>query len=44
MKKPTPIVELDAYDEETGDLNVVIDTPKGSRNKFKYEPKTGVFQ
>ena len=44
MKKPTPIVELDAYDEETGDLNVVIDTPKGSRNKFKYDEQHGVFK
>jgi inorganic pyrophosphatase len=44
MKKPTPIVELGAYDEESGDLNVVIDTPKGSRNKFKYDETHGVFK
>lgn len=24
-------------------VNVVIDTPKGSRNKFKYDPKHGLF-
>jgi len=44
MKKPTPIAQLAAYDEESGDLNVVIDTPQGSRNKFKYDEKHGVFK
>jgi inorganic pyrophosphatase len=24
--------------DETGDLKIVIETPKGSRNKYKYEP------
>jgi inorganic pyrophosphatase len=25
-------------------INVVIDTPKGSRHKFKYEPESGLFR
>jgi inorganic pyrophosphatase len=34
---------LPAFDEKTGDLNVIIETPKGSRNKFAYDEKTGLF-
>src|SRR5579864_727782 len=35
--------QLAAWDAESGHLNVVIETPKGSRNKFKYDPKRGLF-
>ena len=35
--------KLTAYDKETGDLNVVIETPKGSRNKYSYDEKLGIF-
>jgi inorganic pyrophosphatase len=28
---------------ESGELNVIIETPKGARNKFKYEPDLGIF-
>ncbi|MDQ3749210.1 MAG: inorganic diphosphatase [Acidobacteriota bacterium] len=38
FEKPTP------FDDETGDLNVVIDTPKGSRNKYKFDEKLGLFK
>jgi len=38
------IGNLAAFDEESGDLNVIIETPKGSRNKFKYEQKQGLFK
>jgi inorganic pyrophosphatase len=34
---------LPAFDPDTGDLNVIIETPKGSRNKFAYDEKTGLF-
>ena len=30
--------ETVTFDEETGDLKIVIETPKGSRNKYKYVP------
>ena len=38
FEKPTP------FDDETGDLNVIIDTPKGSRNKYKFDEKLGLFK
>src|SRR5918912_4248095 len=27
-----------------GELNVIIETPKGSRNKFDYDEETGLFK
>ena len=35
--------ELPAWDSSTGLLHVVVDTPKGSRIKFKYEPEKGAY-
>ncbi|MGI8883569.1 MAG: inorganic diphosphatase [Pyrinomonadaceae bacterium] len=35
--------KLTAYDKETGELNVVIETPKDSRNKYAYDEKLGIF-
>ncbi len=37
-----PFADLPAYDDDNL-LNVIIETPKGSRNKFKYDEKRGVF-
>ena len=34
---------MEAFHEE-GELNVVIETPKGSRNKFNYDEATGLFK
>ena len=39
---PTPLDRLPAV-SKSGDLNVIIETPKGCRNKFKYEPGLGLF-
>jgi inorganic pyrophosphatase len=39
----TSFDKLSAFDEETGELNVVIETPKGSRNKYAYDEKIGLF-
>jgi inorganic pyrophosphatase len=42
MQKTTPhsvLSNVPAIDEETGDIRVVIETPKGSRNKYKYNPE-----
>ena len=36
--------KVSAYDDETGDLNVIIDTPKDSRNKYKFDEKLGLFK
>jgi inorganic pyrophosphatase len=39
-KKSTPsLVDLPVRDRETGDVTVVVETPKGSRNKYKYDPE-----
>ena len=38
-----PILRLPAVDARSGDVNVVIDTPRGSRNKYAFEPALGVF-
>jgi inorganic pyrophosphatase len=34
---------LPAFDEKTGGLNVVIETPRGSRAKFSYDEQSGLF-
>jgi inorganic pyrophosphatase len=39
-----PLIDLDAFDKDSGFVNAIIDTPKGSRNKFKYDPKLGIFK
>jgi inorganic pyrophosphatase len=38
------VFELPPFDAETGDLNVIIDTPQGSRNKYKYDPELNCFK
>jgi len=37
-KRPDSLADLPAYDRETGDVSVVVETPKGSHNKYKYDP------
>ena len=36
--------ELPPVDPDTGELNVVIETPRGSRTKYKYDEKTCLFK
>jgi len=36
--------KVSAFDDETGDLHVIIDTPKNSRNKYKFDEKLGLFK
>jgi inorganic pyrophosphatase len=38
-----PLSELPTWDRESGDLTMVIETPKGSRNKYSYDQETGAF-
>jgi inorganic pyrophosphatase len=40
----SPFARLGPFDPRTGDLNVVIETPKGSRNKFDYDEERGLFR
>src|SRR3954467_1673205 len=39
-----PIARLGPFDPRSGNLNVVVDTPKGSRNKYKHDPELGLFR
>jgi inorganic pyrophosphatase len=43
MRRDGDLTKLELYDDE-GNLNVIVDTPKGSHNKFKYDPKLGLFK
>lgn len=36
--------KLPPFDRETGDLNVIIETPKGSRNKFNWDEERELFK
>ena len=40
----TPINELPAVDPDSRRLNVVVDTPKGSRNKYKLDEQSGQWR
>ena len=40
---PARLTELDSYDPESQELNAIIETPKGSRNKFSYGEEHGLF-
>ena len=41
---PETLDRLPLIDEDSGDLNVVVETPKGSRNKYKYDAERGVMR
>ena len=38
-----PFDKLSPFDEASGDLNVIIETPKGSRNKYAFDENLGLF-
>lgn len=44
MPVRNPMIDLTAFDPESGHVNAIIDTPKGSRNKFEYDEKIGMFK
>lgn len=39
-----PYARLRAYDGKSDRLNVIIETPKGNRNKFDYDEELGLFK
>jgi inorganic pyrophosphatase len=43
MRQVSPI-DLQTFDPETKDLHVVIETPRGSRVKFSFDPETTQFK
>jgi inorganic pyrophosphatase len=40
----TPLHQLPARDPDSGLLNVIVETPKGSRNKYKYDEDYGLWR
>jgi len=40
----SPVGFLSPFDSRSGDLNVIIETPKGSRNKYTYNEERSLFQ
>jgi inorganic pyrophosphatase len=42
--KDSPHSRLPPVDKKTGAINVVIETPRGCRNKFKFHEKLGLFR
>ena len=43
-KSAAPLLFLPVYDRESRDVTVVVETPKGSQNKYKYDPFTGALR
>jgi inorganic pyrophosphatase len=43
-RSPRTLDRLPLVDEDSGDFTVVVETPKGSRNKYKYDPEFGVMR
>ncbi len=38
------LAHLEPFDAASGEVNVIIETPKGHRNKFKYDEQRGLFK
>jgi inorganic pyrophosphatase len=43
-RDPTDLASLPIEDPSTGDTLAVIETPRGSRNKYSYDPQVGAFR
>jgi inorganic pyrophosphatase len=41
--KQTPMSDLEAFDEKKGEWRVVIETPKESHNKYKFDEELALF-
>ena len=37
-------VDISTFDQETDDLNVIVETPRGSRNKFDFDEEHRLFK
>ena len=42
--KPFRLHDIETHDPQTKRVNVIIDTPKGSHNKYKYDEELGLFR
>jgi inorganic pyrophosphatase len=38
------LMHLEAHDPDSGLVRVIIDTPRGSRNKYKFDEQLGLFK
>jgi inorganic pyrophosphatase len=43
-KSSDDLSQMEVYDEESGNINVIIDTPKDSHNKYKFDEKLKLFK
>jgi inorganic pyrophosphatase len=43
-RQPDRYEHVSPFDKETGDLNVIVETPKGSRNKYSFDEDLGLFE
>jgi inorganic pyrophosphatase len=39
-----PFSSLGAFQKDSDEVNLIIDTPKGSRNKYKFDEELGLFK
>jgi inorganic pyrophosphatase len=39
-----PVLHLPPFDDDSGDLNVVVETVQGSRNKFTFDERLGLYR
>ena len=37
-------VDISTFDQETGELNVIVETPRGSRNRFDFDKEHRLFK
>ena len=44
MSKTKRLSDLPEQDRETGDILAIVETPKGSRNKYDYDPELMTFR
>ena len=44
IAKMSVVEKLSPFDQDSGELNVIIETPRGCRNKYSYDEKRGVFK
>ncbi len=44
VARHTVLSDTATYDSKSGDLRAVIETPRGSRNKFRYDPECDCFE
>lgn len=44
MTQHSAFNKLEPFDPETRELNVIVETPNGSRNKFEFDEQYGIFK